>query len=117
MLPKQNGGTPLYSEKKLGNGSIKNELKILYSGDEREGSSPIRQDAVFSFGQLEQGKTLEINPEVNLPHGWIQVISGSLSIGDFNLEKADGLAIENIDKILSIKSNKDCEFFVFQLPE
>jgi redox-sensitive bicupin YhaK (pirin superfamily) len=117
MLPKQNGGTPLYSEKKLGNGSIKNELKILYSGDEREGSSPIRQDAIFSFGQLEQGKTLEINPEVNLPHGWIQVISGSLAIGDFNLEKADGLAIENIDQALAIKAVNDCAFFLFQLPE
>ena len=117
MQPNQEGGPPLYSEKKLKNAKIKNELKILYSIDEREGSSPIRQNVVFNFGKLEQGYTLEITPECNLPHAWIQVISGSLSIGDFFLNKADGLGIENIDGPLSVEASEDCDFFLFQLPE
>lgn len=117
MQPNQEGGAPLYSEKKLKNAEIKNELKILYSIDEREGSSPIRQNAVFNFGKLKKGCSLEITHECNLPHGWIQVISGSLSIGDFFLNKADGLGIENIDGPLSVKASEDCDFFLFQLPE
>ena len=54
MSPKENGGEPRYSEKKLGAGAESDNLKLLFSGDGREDSTQIRQDADFYFGQLNQ---------------------------------------------------------------
>ena len=43
MKPMQSGGEPRYAEKKLGQGAVSNELKLLFSGSGREESTEIRQ--------------------------------------------------------------------------
>lgn len=116
MEPSQSGGEPRYAEKKLGQGAVSNELKLLFSGSGREESTEIRQDAEFFFGQLDVGLGLELRPETGFPHAWIQVISGELQIGQANLEQADGLAIEEMDQTVGLSALEDSSFFVFRLP-
>ena len=116
MEPSQSGGEPRYAEKKLGQGAVSNELKLLFSGSGREESTEIRQDAEFFFGQLDEGLGLELRPETGFPHAWIQVISGELQIGQTNLEQADGLAIEEMDQTVGLSALEDSSFFVFRLP-
>ena len=116
MEPSQSGGEPRYTEKKLGQGAVSNELKLLFSGSGREESTEIRQDAEFFFGQLDEGLGLELRPETGFPHAWIQVISGELQIGQANLEQADGLAIEEMDQTVGLSALEDSSFFVFRLP-
>ena len=116
MEPSQSGGEPRYAEKKLGQGAVSNELKLLFSGSGREESTEIRQDAEFFFGQLDEGLGLELRPETGFPHAWIQVISGELQIGQANLEQADGLAIEEMDQTVGLSALEDSSFFVFRLP-
>ncbi len=117
MRPNQVGGSPLYEEKELGKGKVKNRLKVLFSGDKRDNSTQIRQDAVFAFGQIDSGNSLKIEPDEKLPHTWIQIISGSCTIEKYKLYKADGLGIENITKTLTITAEETCEFFLFHLSE
>ena len=117
MLPNQKGGQPIYEEKKLGKDQLKNEVKILFSDDGREGSTPIRQNATFGFGQLEEGHSVLLQPDQDKPNAWIQVINGSLTLGDFQLGQADGLGIEKIDYSLPIKAEQNCKFFIFRLSE
>ncbi|MDG1324536.1 MAG: pirin family protein [Opitutales bacterium] len=117
MLPNQPGGKPRYEEKKLGKDQVKNEVKILFSNDGRQDSTPIRQNATFSFGQLEQGNFFQLEPDQEKPNAWIQVISGSLTVGDCNLDRADGLGIENIDQPLTLEADQNCEFFIFRLAD
>lgn len=116
MLPNQKGGKPIYEEKQLDPVSVNNRVRVLFSGDGREKSTIIRQNAVFGYGQIDSGNQLEIEPDEKLPNLWIQIISGSCKIDSFSLNKADGLAVENVDKNILLSADKSCEFFIFQLP-
>jgi len=117
MLPNQQGGKPRYEQKELGKGKIKNEMKVLFSEDGHNDSTPIRQKAIFSFGQIDRGNSLIIEPDNQYPHAWIQIISGSSFWGGHQLNKADGLGIEDLDSTLEIKAAENCEFFIFRLSE
>ena len=117
MLPNQQGGKPRYEEKELGKWKIKNDMKVLFSEDGHNDSTPIRQKAIFSFGQIDRGNSLIIEPENQYPHAWIQIISGSSFFGGHQLNKADGLGIEDLDSTLEIKAAENCEFFIFRLSE
>jgi quercetin 2,3-dioxygenase len=116
MEPKEHGGNPLYAEKKLGRGTVTNDLRLLFSGDGRDGSTGIRQNAEFFFGQLDQDRTIVLQPEATLPHVWIQVVSGKMRVDLTHLEQADGLAIEEMNQKVEIRSDEKCSFFVFRLP-
>jgi redox-sensitive bicupin YhaK (pirin superfamily) len=117
MLPNQKGGKPHYEEKELGKGKIKNDMKVLFSEDGRDESTPIRQNAIFSFGQIDRGNSLMIEPDTQYPHAWIQIISGSSSLENYELNRADGLGIEDLDSTLEIRAMENCEFFIFRLSE
>ena len=116
MEPRERGGDPVYAEKKLGQGTVFNELKLLFSGNGREGSTEIRQDAEFFFGQLDQDRAIVLQPEPDLPHAWIQVVSGKLHVDQTQLQQADGLAIEEMDQAVELRAKESCAFFVFRLP-
>jgi redox-sensitive bicupin YhaK (pirin superfamily) len=115
MSPKENGGEPRYSEKKLGAGAVSDNLKLLFSGDGREDSTQIRQDAEFYFGQLNQYSQIPLDLNPSLPNCWIQIISGSLTVNSERLKKADGLAVENQGERLTLEASEPTEFFVFKL--
>ena len=115
MSPKENGGEPRYSEKKLGAGVVSDNLKLLFSGDGREDSTQIRQDADFYFGQLNQYSQIPLDPNPSLPNCWIQIISGSLTVNSECLKKADGMAVENQGERLTLEASEPTEFFVFKL--
>ncbi|MBT5717612.1 MAG: cupin domain-containing protein [Opitutae bacterium] len=115
MLPNQKGGKPHYEEIELGKGKIKNDIKVLFSEDGRDESTPIRQNATIGFGQIDRGNALVIEPNNQYPHAWIQIISGTSTLENYELNKADGIGIENLNKNLTIQSTEDCDFFIFRL--
>ena len=117
MLPNVRGGSPAYGEIQIEKIALKNQMKILFSVDERKESSRIKQNAVFSFGRIDSDKQLEIEPDVNLSNVWIQIISGSCEVENFSLGKADGLGIEKVEETLLVNCKETCEFFLFQLPD
>ena len=116
MLPNQSGGDPHYAEKKLAGQECPNGWTMLFSGDGENGSTPIRQDATFSFGQADAGSSLSIEPSATLPHAWIQVVSGALQINKQELGKADGISIENLDQSINLSIREPSTLFLFRLP-
>ncbi|NDH17452.1 MAG: pirin family protein [Opitutae bacterium] len=116
MLPNQSGGEPLYAEKKLSDSEGIGGMKLLFSGNGKDGSSPIRQDAEFWLGQRESQKSFTLEPSPTLPHAWIQVVAGSVKAGDHTLNQADGLAIEHLDQSIELSCEEDSTFFLFRLP-
>jgi redox-sensitive bicupin YhaK (pirin superfamily) len=116
MLPNQSGGKPLYAEKKLAGLECPNGWTLLFSGDGTDGSTLIRQDATFSFGQADVGSSLTIEPSPALPHAWIQLVSGALEINGQELGQADGMSIENLDQTLHLSILKPSTLFLFRLP-
>ncbi|MBT3668322.1 MAG: cupin domain-containing protein [Opitutae bacterium] len=115
MLPNQRGGKPIYEEKELDKDKVNNDIKILFSEDGHDDSTPIRQNATIGFGQIDRGNALVIEPNNQYPHAWIQIISGTSTLENYELNKADGIGIENLNKNLTIQSTEDCDFFIFRL--
>jgi redox-sensitive bicupin YhaK (pirin superfamily) len=115
LEPKQNGGSPLYEEKDLNAGILRNDLNILFSGNGRNGSTVIHQDAEFSLAHLDAGKTLKLKPNPLFPFGWIQVVSGTLRAGEQQLSQADGLAIEDWNENIDLQAQTDSVLFLFHL--
>ena len=115
MLPNRSGGDPIYAEKKLSESENSENMSLLFSGDGANGSYQIRQNAQFWLGRGKH-KSFIIEPEESLPHAWIQVVAGSVKVGDHTLNQADGLAIEHIDQSIELTCEKDSTFFLFRLP-
>lgn len=115
IRPKVNGGEPRYAETPLGNAARANQLTLLYSGDGREGSTAIRQDAEFFFGRFDPGRTVAAPASPALPHAWVQVVSGHLTVLGETLATGDGLAIRNAPDAFEIAGNEESQFFLFRL--
>lgn len=120
LHPKEPGGEPRYMEKPLASIARPNELTLLYSGDGRDGSTGIRQDAEIYFGQTDSGdpgadQTLTVPASDLMPHAWIQVISGDVSVLGESLSTADGLAIEDARGAFEITASTDSQFLLFRL--
>ena len=72
-------------------------------------------DLMPPFGQLDAEQSLEVPASAEMPHAWIQVIRGSLSVLGETLETADGLAIEDAPEAFGIHAHANTEFLVFRL--
>jgi redox-sensitive bicupin YhaK (pirin superfamily) len=115
LLPSQRGGNPRYVEKALHDRVGLNMLLPLFSGDGRNGSTEIHQNAEISFARLQAGHTVSVDASETMPHLWIQAIKGMLHVGAESLSTGDGLAIENHAGALDIAATKDSECLVFRL--
>jgi len=115
LHPKEAGGEPRYMEKPLADLVQSNDLTLLYSGDGRDGSTGIRQDAEIFYGQADAVTTQTVPASESMPHAWIQVISGDISVLGESLSTADGLAIEDATESFEITASADSRFLLFRL--
>ena len=118
LLPNVKGGEPRYMEKPLADIAQPNALTLLYSGDGRDGSTAIRQDAEIYYGEASGegiGKSITVPPSATMPHAWVQVISGEVTVLGETLGTADGLAIEDAPDGFDITASADSKFLVFRL--
>ncbi len=117
LHPNEPGGDPRYAEKELADLAKPNELTLLYSGDGRDGSTAIRQNAEIFFGRVSAGETVTVPASDRMPNAWVQVISGKVTTLGESLETADGLAIEDAPNEFAITAESDTDFFLFRLAE
>ena len=117
LHPNEPGGEPRYAEKELADLAKPNELTLLYSGDGRDGSTAIRQNAEIFFGRVSAGETVTVPASDRMPNAWVQVISGKVTTLGESLETADGLAIEDAPNEFAITAESDTDFFLFRLAE
>ena len=74
----------------------------------------INQDVKLYTSVLQSGKQVK-HELAEGRHAWIQVISGSVDVNGFSLEKGDGAAISD-EKNLKIAAAEDgTEFLLFDL--
>ena len=115
MRPNQKGGSPRYAEKKLSDENLEDKITLLFSGDGRDDSIEIRQNAEVYMASLQAGESYNWKPNVMLPNLWIQLIEGGMSVNHHNLEKADGLGIEDVKEELRFSATSLSKFLVFKL--
>lgn len=113
LLPNAKGHAPRYAERKLGDAG-RDGLELIASGDGRDGSIQIHQDADFYAAKLAEGGALEHRFEEGR-YGWLQIARGGVELpGGSVMQAGDGAMIED-ERRLALKALADSEILLFDL--
>ncbi|MDP4626213.1 MAG: pirin family protein [Akkermansiaceae bacterium] len=113
IQPEAQGLKPSYTEWHPTE-QTENAAKVLViSHDGRENSATIHQDADVYRLRLKAGET--ISHELRDGRGlWLQLITGSLTVGETNLEAGDALSAEGAGRF-ELTANEEVEALLFDL--
>lgn len=113
IIPEEEGLRPGYEQRRFEDADLANRLKRVASGDGREGSVRIHQDAELYIGRLAAGTEL-VHPFKPRRLGWVQLAKGTIELDGQALEQGDGAAIDNA-KSVRIRATADAEVLLFDL--
>jgi hypothetical protein len=113
MFPDKKGYKPTYDQKHFSDEEKRGKLRLLVSGDGREGSVKIRQDNDLYATVLGPGEAVkhQLKPD---RHAYVQVTRGSVTLNGKELETGDGAAISQENR-LELAGVKDAEVLLFDL--
>lgn len=114
IQPSERGGEPRYGQQHFPREARLDQLRVVASGDGRDGSIAIRQDAVMKAGVLTPGASVDhrVTPGRRV---WIHVAKGSLKVGDHALQTGDALGTDD-SGTLHLTASEETEVLVFDLP-
>ena len=113
LLPNAKGHAPRYAERKLSDVG-RDGFGLIASGDGRDGSIQIHQDADFYAAKLAEGGALEHRFREGR-YGWLQVAKGGVELpGGSVMQAGDGAMIED-ERRLALKALADSEILLFDL--
>jgi len=115
LFPKERNIVPRYDQRNFTNSFKLNELTTLVSGDKTTGALWINQDATFSIGEFEAGKT--INYEIKTPGNgaYLFVLEGVVKTGDNILNKKDALGVYDTSSI-TIDTQANTRLLIIDVP-
>lgn len=114
IVPERDGLTPGYEQKHFAPAEKSGHLRLIGSRDGRDGSVTIHQDVDLYSSALSAGD-IASHQVADGRGAWVQVISGSISVGDETLKAGDALSFSEVGEL--IFSTKDsAEFLLFDLP-
>ncbi len=111
--PSRQGVEPRYADRNFPAEGRMNRWQAIASGDGRDDSLKIEQDAAVYVTQLAAGNTLEYD----LADGrgaWMQIARGAVKLNGQILETGDGASIEQEPK-LAVTADADSELLLFDL--
>ena len=115
ILPNKKGLEPKFSKKTVEKSEMKNELKLIVSGDGRENSLKIHQDASIYQAVLEADRITFFEMQKNRKF-WIQVVKGAIEVNSNILEAGDGISIVNEYGLLELSGvDFESNFLLFDL--
>jgi hypothetical protein len=122
ILPERAGSEPRYDEKHFVaesaqgdlQGGPEERLRTMVSGDGRDGSLRIGRDVLLLRGTLRAGESAS-HALTEGRHGWVQVVSGSVSVLGTTLEAGDGAALSQADSIALLGVAEASDVLVFDL--
>lgn len=94
--------------------SKRGALRLIASGDGRDGSLRMAQDASVYASILAPGNdaALVLGP---CRHAWVQIVRGAMEVNGTALLKGDGAAIDG-EEMLRFVPREETEFLAFDLP-
>jgi redox-sensitive bicupin YhaK (pirin superfamily) len=113
ILPNAQGLQPGYEQKAFSEDERRGTLRLIASGDGRDGSVALHQDASVFASILAPGQEVSHEIDANR-HAWIQVARGSVTINGESLEQGDGAAITG-ETLVKLSAQKPSEVLLFDL--
>ena len=105
---------PSYEEKHYTPDSKRGKLRLIASGDGRQGSVLIHQDAAIYASILQEGEQLE-HALAEGRNAYVHLIRGSLVVNGVPLKTGDALKLTQ-EAAVTITQPEDAEFLLFDLP-
>jgi quercetin 2,3-dioxygenase len=116
VFPNVQQAKPRYGQKHFDPADRKNGLQLVVAPDDKEGALWIHQDAWFSLGQLDEGRSLTYASRLPGNGSYIFVISGAITVGEEAVNERDGLGITKFDTV-DIKATKASQFLIMDVPQ
>ncbi|HKO87701.1 MAG TPA: pirin family protein [Burkholderiales bacterium] len=113
IVPNRQGVRPSYEEKHFDDASKRGKLRLIASGDGRDGSATIHQDADV-YAALVDGDervTHEVRPGRKI---YVHVARGSLNVNGERLDSGDALKLVDITEV-RFEDGDDAEVLLFDL--
>ncbi|MGZ6506708.1 MAG: pirin family protein [Tumebacillaceae bacterium] len=114
IFPEKRGLPPGYQDRHFDEQERVNRLRVIASPDGRDESLIINQDVDLYDAELSKGTVVEQSLRPGR-HGWLQVISGELSLNGKALKTGDGAAISDESALKIVGESDKAEFLLFDL--
>jgi redox-sensitive bicupin YhaK (pirin superfamily) len=113
IVPERSGLPAGYEQKNFSPEERKGKLRLLASGEGRDGSVKINQDAAV-YGAL-LGKGERVTHELGSGrHAWVHVARGAVDLNGQKLSAGDGAAVSD-ERALALQATDPAEVLVFDL--
>ncbi len=93
--PKSYGIDPRYEEKTFDPKERENNWQLLVSGDGRNGSLPIHQDAFISLGRFKSGTAFDYTLRILGNAAFVMIVEGRADISGHELGRRDAIGLES----------------------
>ena len=113
ILPEAKDIRPGYEQKLFAPEEKAGRLRLVASGDGRDGSLKIHQDVSVYNAILKAGDEVE-HRLGDGRHAWVQVVGGEVELNGNRLGAGDGAAVSN-ESALTIRAGGDSEVILFDL--
>ena len=114
VFPKEKNIKPRYAQKTFEPADRENKLQVVVS-PEHEEAVWINQDAYFSLGKFEAGKTVSYEIHKNGNGAYIFVLDGKVEVDGEVFDKRDAVGVWDTDKV-NIKAAENTNFLVIDVP-
>lgn len=116
VFPNKENVTPRYGQITLNVADRKNKLQQVLSPTPTEGQVWIHQDAWFSLGSFDKGKSAEykLNKAGNGVYAF--VLNGDFTINGEKLNRRDGLGVSDTDKLDITADSDKAELLLMEVP-
>jgi len=112
VVPEESGLEPGYEQRFFGDERL-GRLRLVASPDGAEGSVQIRQDISMYASILNDCDEVTHAFDVDR-HGWLQVVRGTVAVGDTTLSEGDGASFSD-EPSITIRSEGESEIILFDI--
>jgi redox-sensitive bicupin YhaK (pirin superfamily) len=113
IVPSARGIAPGYEQRTFSRADKQGRLRVVASGDGRDGSVSLHADAVVYAGVFDEGEKAEV-ALARGRHAWVHVARGRVRVNGKDLGEGDGAALSEEPKVM-VEGIRDAEVLVFDL--
>ncbi len=116
VFPDKKNVEPRYGQAKFEQEEMNGKFRIVVSPDGKDNSLWIHQQAWFSLGEFEAGKSFDYSLNKAGNCLYIFLISGELQLGGETMNRRDAVGIKELDSNVTITTKKDSKILVLEIP-
>jgi redox-sensitive bicupin YhaK (pirin superfamily) len=114
IIPSKTGIAPSYQQTAFPDADKRGRLRVVVSGDGRDGSLTLQQDALLLAG-LFDGDERATHALAPGRLGYVHLVRGQAQVNGRSLQAGDALLYRD-EPVISIEAGRDAEVLVFDLP-